>query len=165
MIVMLPGCLVTICWSSTPPSCPMASCRSVPTFSTTTFAVRPRLPALSTLLTLVARTTLLTSLPRIVHPRSGSLFSSLGFSGDLMLRTLMAPLMVATLSRGVTFGRLLRPHPRVLGASVCASTRCFLAGLSSRFSRVAIIATSSLFKNNCSSLLSSLSCPIDSFNY
>ena len=31
------------------------------------------------------------------------------------------------------FGRLLRPHPRVLGTSVCVSTRCFHAGLSSGF--------------------------------
>jgi len=31
----------------------------------------------------------------------------------------------------LTFGRLLRPHPRVLGISVYASTRCFLAGPSS----------------------------------
>ena len=35
---------------------------------------------------------------------------------------LMVPMMVAKLSRGVIFGRLLRPHPRVLGISVCAST-------------------------------------------
>ena len=39
------------------------------------------------------------------------------------------------------FSRLLRPHPRVLGVSVCASTRCFLAGLSSGFSCVATVAT------------------------
>ena len=45
----------------------------------------------------------------------------------------------------LTFSRLLRPHPRVLGVSVCASTRCFLAGLSSGFPCVAIVATSSLF--------------------
>ena len=70
---------------------------------------------------------------------------------------LMAPMMAATLSRGATLGRLLRPHPRVLGASVCASTRCFLAGLSSGSPCVAIVATSSLsslFENNCSSCLS-----------
>ena len=80
----------------------------------------------------------------------------------------MAPMMVATLSRGVMFSRLLRPHPRVLGASVCASTRCSLAGLSSGFPCiVAIVATSSLFENNCSSYLFSLSLsyPFDSFNY
>ena len=55
----------------------------------------------------------------------------------------MVLLMVATLSRGVTFGRLLRPHPRVLGTSVCASARCFLAGPSSGRSRAAVVATSS----------------------
>ena len=54
----------------------------------------------------------------------------------------MAPQMAATLWRGVIFSRLPRPHPRVLGTSVCASTRCFLAaGLSSGFPCVAIVAT------------------------
>ena len=77
---------------------------------------------------------------------------------------LMVRPMVATLSRGVMFSRLLRPHPRVLGMSVCASTRCFLAGLSSGFSCVAIVATSSLFKNNCSCYVF-LSYPFDSNNY
>ena len=57
-------------------------------------------------------------------------------------------LLAANLAWLVTFGRLLRPHPRVLGMSVCASTRCFLAGLSSGFPCVAIVATSSLFKHS-----------------
>ena len=50
---------------------------------------------------------------------------------------------------------LLWPHhPRVLGTSVCASTRCFLAGLSSGSPCIATVATPSLFENNCSSCLS-----------
>ena len=47
--------------------------------------------------------------------------------------------------------------------SVCASTRRFLAGLSSGFPCVAIVATSSLSENNCSSCLSFLFfifCPV-----
>ena len=35
-------------------------------------------------------------------------------------------------AHNMIFSRLLRPHPRVLGISVCASTRCFLAGLKFR---------------------------------
>ena len=42
------------------------------------------------------------------------------------------PVPVSSSFHAVTFSRLLRPHPRVLGASVCASTRCFLAGLKFR---------------------------------
>ena len=93
------------------------------------------------------------------------MFSSLWFSGVQILRMPMAPKMVATLSRGVTFSRLLRPHPRVLGISVCASTRCSLAGLSSGLLRGALIARLLCSENNCSSYLLSLSYPFDSFNY
>ena len=65
-----------------------------------------------------------------------------------------------TLPSFLMFGRLLRPHPRVLGVSVCASTRCFLAGLSSGSPCVAIVATPSLFENNCSLYLSFFFDPI-----
>ena len=62
--------------------------------------------------------------------------------------------LCGAIDRFVTFGRLLRPHPRMLGVNVCVSTRCF-PGLSSGSLYVAT-ATSSFFKNECSSYLSFL---------